>query len=253
VSAPVLSPAQLRHFGEFGWLKLDDLLEVGVDELQTEVDRVAAIDEGGTVLQHFELTDSGRQLARSEDFTPVSPLLFALLRRGAVPDVAGQLMNEPVLLYKEKVNYKAPGGAGFAPHQDKPAYPFVNKVLSAMVAVDDATVENGCLWVVDGRHQDVLAQDDRGCIAAAVVDQLEWHEVALAAGEVLFFDALTPHRSFANDSTLPRRALYPTYNAAAEGDLRDAYYEEKRRQFAESTADDRVRLSLIGDFEGRPA
>ena len=53
--------------------------------------------------------------------------------------------------------------------------------------------------------------------------------------------------------TLARRALYPTYNAASEGDLRDDYYREKLATFAaEAAGDDRVRVSLIGDFQGRP-
>ena len=45
----------------------------------------------------------------------------------------------------------------------------------------------------------------------------------------------------------PRRALYPTYNALAEGDLRAAYYEQKRAELGDGSA-----VSLIGDFQGRP-
>jgi ectoine hydroxylase-related dioxygenase (phytanoyl-CoA dioxygenase family) len=145
------------------------------------------------------------------------------------------------------------GGAGFSPHQDQPAYPFVESVLSVMIAADDATVENGCLYVADGRHDRVLAQDDRGCLAADVVASLAWHPVELRAGATLFFHALTPHRSGPNRSDRDRRALYPTYNGASEGDLRAAYYEAKREAFLAPASEDRVRLSLIGDFEGRPA
>ena len=65
-------------------------------------------------------------------------------------DAASALLGEPAVLYKEKVNYKLPGGAGYAPHQDAPAYPFVAKHVSCLVAIDDAGIDNGCLEVVSG-------------------------------------------------------------------------------------------------------
>ncbi len=223
-----LDAAARRQFDELGWLRCDGLLELSVDALKEAVAAVASWGDEGEWLQHYELTDQGRALARTENFTPFSAPLRSLLCEGAIPQVAGELLGEPAVLYKEKINYKAPGGAGFSPHQDKPAYPFVDRVLSVMVAVDDATIDNGCLFVVDGWHHEVLAQDERGCIHAEVVEGLEWHPVELPAGATLFFHALTPHRSGPNRTAVARRALYPTYNGASEGDLRASYYEEKR-------------------------
>ena len=49
-----------------------------------------------------------------------------------------------------------------------------------------------------------------------------------------------------------RRALYPTYNALREGDLRDAYYREKLDRMARNSVGEHVQVSLIGDFQGRP-
>jgi hypothetical protein len=248
-----LGPSDEEHFGRLGWLLLQGLLDVEVADLQDEVAAVASWEDDGPWLQHYEQTALGRRLARTENFTPYSTLLRGLLCEGSVPGIAGQLLGEDALLYKEKINYKAAGGAGFSPHQDKPAYPFVDQVLSVMIAVDDATVENGCLYVVSGHHHEPLEQDERGCIAATVVEQMDWEPVELEAGATLFFHALTPHRSGPNTSTRDRRALYPTYNGVSEGDLRATYYDEKRRAFEEGDEGDRVRLSLIGDFEGRPA
>ncbi len=253
MGSPRCTDAEVAHFEAAGWLLCDGLLPFAVEDLTTEVDRIAALGDDGDWEHHYELTDAGRRLARTEHFTPVSALLSGLLREGAVPDVAGQLLGEPAVLYKEKINYKCAGGAGFSPHQDQPAYPFVDHVLSVMIAVDDATTENGCLEVVSGAHHEVLAQDDRGCIAASVVATLDWQPVELAAGQALFFHALTPHRSGPNRSTRDRRALYPTYNGRSEGDLRAEYYAERRRALAAADGSERVQLSLIGDFEGRPA
>ena len=254
MTTALLCDEDMAHFHATGWLLLRDLIEVPLSEVQAEVGRLGAASPDVAWIDHYEMTDAGRRLARTEDFTPFSELLRSILREGPLVQVASELLGEPALLYKEKINYKLAGGAGFAPHQDKPAYPFVDQVLSVMVAIDDATIANGCLEVVDGFHGDVLAQDDRGCIDAGVVENLTWTPVEMVAGDCLFFHALAPHRSGPNTSDRDRRALFPTYNGASEGDLRDAYYEAKREIFAASEPEDgRVRLSLIGDFQGRPA
>src|SRR5687768_4383639 len=123
-----------------------------------------------------------------------------------------------------------------------------------MVAVDDSLRDNACLEVVSGMHHELLPTDDAGCIRADVVAALDWVPVEVRAGETLWFHSRTPHRSGPNPGPVPRRALYPTYNALAEGDLRAAYYEQKATELAAAAADDdggRVPVSLIGDFQGR--
>lgn len=75
----------------------------------------------------------------------------------------------------------------------------------------------------------------------------------MEAGDVLFFHSHTPHRSGKNTSQKDRRAIYPTFNAASEGNLRKAYYEEKLRIFRDTEHKAKnVRISIINDFEGRP-
>ena len=60
----------------------------------------------------------------------------------------------------------------------------------------------------------------------------EWEPVPVAGGTTLWFHSRTPHRSGPNTSSVARRALYPTYNARSEGDLRTDYYRQKLAEFA---------------------
>ena len=243
----------VEHFRDHGWVAVDALDDMQVGALGAGSTRLPRFPTGsGGVLQHFEGTDEGPMLCRSENFVPIHDELRVLLCDGALVEVAGALLGEPAVLYKEKVNYKLAGGAGFSPHQDAPAYPMIQVHVSAMVAVDDADEANGGLEVVSGRYGEVLPLDERGCIDGSVADTLEWTPVPVRAGQTLWFHSRTPHRSGPNRSGRPRRALYPTYNAASEGDLRAAYYEAKRAAFAPVPVGDRARVSLIGDFEGRP-
>jgi Phytanoyl-CoA dioxygenase (PhyH) len=245
--------ADVAHFAEHGWLLVPTLDADRVLELQGWVDDIASWpDDGDGWIHHRELTADGPKLCRSENLIPFHAGLRALLTSGALPETAGALLGEPAVLYKEKVNYKLPGGAGYAPHQDARAYRFVDAHVSCMLAIDDALIDNGCLEVVSGMHQVLLPADADGCITSEVVDSLSWSPVEVRAGQTLWFHSRTPHRSGPNQSQTARRALYPTYNAASEGDHRAEYYRDKLAEFATSQPSGRVQVSLIGDFQGRP-
>jgi ectoine hydroxylase-related dioxygenase (phytanoyl-CoA dioxygenase family) len=240
-----------------GWLVVPQAL--GADQL-AELDR--AVDEletwaasDGPGLHHFEQTDAGAVIARSEDFVDHSRALRSLICDGIVVEVLTELFGEDPVLFKEKINYKHPGGGGFAPHQDAPAYRFVDHHISCMVPLDPATEASGCLWVAPGHERGVLATDDRGRIDEATATMLEWRPVPLAPGDLLFFDSYTPHFSDTNRTDRPRRAAYLTYNAASRGDHRARYYADKRAEFARAGGDfdgERVRISISDDFLGRP-
>jgi hypothetical protein len=246
--------AAVSFYREHGWLLLHTLDPEGLEQVRTWVDEITAWPDGeGDWLHYREMTDHGAKLCRTENFVPFHDGMRALLCDGALAGVAGRLLGEPAVLYKEKINYKLAGGAGYAPHQDAPAYPQVRVHVSCLVAVDDVTASKGCLEVVSRRHHDVLPMDERGCIRSDLVSTMTWDLVEVPAGATLWFHSCTPHRSAQNRSGGDRRAIYPTYNARSEGDLRDEYYRRKLAEFAASAGPtDRVRVSLINDFEGRP-
>jgi predicted HD phosphohydrolase len=244
--------AAAEHFRQHGWALVDELTADDTADLRRWVTEVSDWPEGeGDWLHHREQTDHGPRLCRTENFVPFHAGLGNLLRT-RLAATASALLGEPAVLYKEKVNYKLAGGAGYSPHQDAPAYPFIDTHVSCMVAVDDATTENGCLEVVDAMHHDLLPMNERGCIIDELAATMTWTPVPLRAGQTLWFHSRTPHRSGANHSSHDRRALYPTYNAARHGDLRDDYYREKVERFRTMAPGQHVTVSLIGDFEGRP-
>ena len=50
-------------------------------------------------------------------------------------------------------------------------------------------------------------------------------------GDMVLFDAYTPHRSEPNPTNSTRRMYFATYNRASEGDHSDQYYADKRKNF----------------------
>jgi len=251
-----LSDTDVERFRESGWLLTSPFTENEVDRIRRWVTEIQAWDidnESGRWLHYQERTTHGPKLCRTENFTPFHDGMREVLRGGVLCEIASRLLGEQAVLYKEKINYKLAGGAGYAPHQDAPAYRFVDTHVSCMIAIDDADETNGCLEIVEAMHAAILPMDDKGCIAQDVVESMTWTAVPVQAGQVLWFHSRTPHRSGANTSSSDRRAIYPTYNALREGDLREAYYAQKSEEFrARGDSGGSVQVSLIGDFQGIP-
>lgn len=252
-----MNQKQLSDWRQDGFLAVAGLLNADETiELRRWIEEVAAwpaTKEGW--LHHYEQTQSGVRLARSEYLLAFHDGLRKLLTTGIIPETAAQLLGEPVVLYKEKVNYKYPGGGGYAPHQDAPAYSFVKRHITCSIAVDPATLENGCLHFASGQHHNgLLPTKDNGCLPTDVANEFIWQAVPMQPGDALFFSSYAPHKSPTNSTDQPRRSLYLTYNAASEGDLREAYYQDKRRKLASSlpNEDGSNRISTIGHFEGKP-
>ena len=190
----------------------------------------------GQWMKYFEkgAGDDGRQLCRVENFLSFHDGLRSLILGDGVLSILGELMGEPACLFKEKINFKLPGGGGFEAHQDAPAFGGFGQRfhVTFLVAIDPQTRENGCLEFSDPVAMDqVLEQGGGGSIEPSLEGQLAWRPLELAAGDVVFFDSYIPHRSGTNPSAQPRRALYVTYNRRSEGDRRADYYRDKREKF----------------------
>ncbi len=214
----ITRPLDIDSWERDGYLHVPAALgDDELDELRGWVDDVAARKYGDCgLLQHYELGDDGPQIARSENLLDHGGFRD-LIATGPIVDMGAALLGEPIALYKEKINYKLAGGAGFAPHQDAPAYKFVDMHLTCMVAVDAATEENGCLEVVSAMHTEMLRDNGDGVIHPDVAAELDWQTLPMAAGDMLWFHSLAPHRSGPNRSSTTRRALFCTYNAARRG------------------------------------
>ena len=116
---------------------------------------------------------------------------------------------------------KPPGKPGQAWHQDECFIPTRDRSLcAAWIAIDDATLQNGCLWVVPGSHLSgtlyPLREHSRTDEFDASPESYGFDAsnripVELRAGSVLFFNGYLLHRSRKNASGRYRRALVNHY------------------------------------------
>jgi len=211
---------------------------------------VEAWPAGSHVWGHYaEQTERGPAICRTENVSACHPAVAQLVE-GPLQEAAAAGLGEAAVAFKDKVNYKQPGGAGFRPHQDRVAYPGAGRVFSILVAIDECTTESGCLWLAGG-VDDVLPIDDRGVVRDDVASGLSWTPAELAPGDAALIDGLAPHYSEANRGPSPRRVLVASYVPAREGYTREQYYAARAAQMTSATASDgRFRISTLADFEG---
>lgn len=127
-----------------------------------------------------------------------------------------------------------PNGNGFQAHVDYHAYSHIGEIahLTANVAVDEATIANGCLEVVPGSHKSEIEFSNGGRISPSWEESHEWTTVPLKQGDILFFGSHLAHRSKNNTTDRSRTSLYATFYMAKDGHgLRKRYYEHRREVF----------------------
>ena len=172
-----LNPELHRDWKTNGYLKIPRFFAAEeVEDLQAWVSEISDWEPTSDKwMHHYESTPDGARLSRSENFVPYHTDMKATVTSGKVLAVVSELMEESAVLYKEKINYKYPGGGGYAAHQDAPAYEFVNYHITCLISVDSATAKSGCLYFAPGRHQEgFIALDEKGCVAPETASTMEW-------------------------------------------------------------------------------
>jgi len=214
----------LRNF--FGPAEVADLLR-WTTELETAPEA-----PGQHWVYHEDSVTEPKQrvIQRIENFCPYHDGFERLINDGALSRWIGGLMGGPAVLFKDKINFKMPGGPGFKAHQDQQAgwSVYAPIFVTAMVTLDPATLENGCLEMAPGRHKEGLIGEEWKPLDET---GLTLHAVPTAPGDVIFFDSFAPHASKPNFTDAPRRILYLTYNLASLGDHRAQYYADKHASF----------------------
>jgi len=144
-----------------------------------------------------------------------APQLLALVRA---------LIGAPrVKVFRDQMLLKPPGGQDKPTHQDQSYFRVQPRdaLVTAWIALDDATLENGCMRYVPTSHLHGLFEmghdPARPVHHLPKTDHLDLPEEAVCpvpAGSVIFHHGLTLHRSGVNQTSSWRRALIFHYAAS---------------------------------------
>jgi len=235
----MLTPAEVDHFRSEGYIVLErffgrELLEPA----ERTIGELAARAEAGTnmtaVLELEPETVAGQAVPR-RIFNPFHQhhAFRALAADSRLLDAIAELVGPDINLHHSKLNMKPPRvGSPVAWHQDLAYFPHTNDdLVTALVYLDDATEENGCLQVLPRCHDRFFDHFlPEGTFAGMITEQIAdgrcGHPKSLAApaGSVILMHCVLPHSSLPNLSDRPRRTLIYEYRAA---DAYPIYYSER--------------------------
>lgn len=225
-----LTQQQVDFFREQGYLVVDGVFTATeVDAFQRACDAILVQAHGLTAstdrLKMKVFDDSTTVVQQVGDPHEMSGVWLDLVKDTRLLDMVEALLGPNLMVYYSQLMMKAPRQGFTAPwHQDFAFFPHGRaELLACTVALDDATVDNGCIRVIPGSHKLGLINhyDRDGVFTGIVQDQRyfdEHTEVALPAkaGSVIFWHSLTLHASHPNRTEKPRRALVIEYKNPAQ-------------------------------------
>src|ERR1051326_884593 len=158
----------------------------------------------------------------------VSPIIEKHVRHPAVCGALSQITaahlpywDGSVKCMQSMLFVKPPGFQGQAWHQDEIYIPTRDRsLIGAWTAMDDATLQNGCLYVIPGSHRAGYLYPQRNhdhpdefdfAPESHGFDESAEASVEVKAGTVVFFNGYLLHRSFKNRSSDYRRVLVNHY------------------------------------------
>jgi hypothetical protein len=192
--------------------------------------------EFGKEMVYFEdsLLEKGKRvLSRIEKFADSSAALKNFVYDPRMTNRVSELLNDDAVLFKEKINFKLPGGGGFTPHQDiQPGWDeYAPFFLSVLVTIDESTLENGCLELASGHHTRGMIGRKWKPLEGDELKGIEFKPYPMEPGDVAFFDCFVPHQSKPNLTNARRANLYLTFNRLRDGDWREKYFADKRKSY----------------------
>ncbi len=219
-----LTDEQLAFFRQWGYVSgIQVLSEQQVDILRDELADLTAAENANNELWYEyysnESTDPERVLFHALGAWRIAPAFHDLLWHPAFTMAASQLLEGPVRFWHDQLFCKPPRHGGVvAWHQDYSYWTRTQPMahLTCWIALDESTVENGCLRYVPGSHRwDLLPitglAGDMSAIREVLTDE-QWDALeqpvaaTLRPGEATFHHPLMVHGSFENHSDRPRRA-----------------------------------------------
>lgn len=220
----VLAPQQIEQYRRDGYLVFEELFHIAeVEALLSRLEELVLQPvpcPEGIRMQVEPAVQRGEASAASpmERLRKVEGLVeheTAFARLAADPrilDVMHDLIGPDIKLFRDALMMKPPHHGSAKPyHQDSAYWPIdPPDLVSVWMALDDATLENGCMRVIPGSHTGGVLEHKH--LQDYQVDEAGLdisHEVAvpLKSGGCLFFHSLLLHATAPNHSPHPRRSM----------------------------------------------
>lgn len=216
-----ITGTDIEHFRREGYLAVRQVVDA--DRIASAMAGLASVlADPGQAMVEYELWAEDRAddaeridlVRKFMGFTARDGRLAALAGDPELIGVVRRLTGaDEVALFQDMALLKPPGGGREKPwHQDNAyfAYEPGTPIVGVWIALDEATIANGCMHVIPGSHRagPVVHFSRRDWqVCDTDVDRRRITAVPLRPGGALLFDGLLQHGTPANRTASRRRAL----------------------------------------------
>lgn len=222
-----VTPAQIQSYRENGFLALPEFLNATELETWRRVTQ-EAVDQ--RLASKYGLNNQAGELAGNEYYRRVFTQCVRLADTHAgmreliydkrIAELVGTLAGvDGIRVWHDQALFKPPHGNPTSWHLDTPYWSFQSRdALSIWIALDEATVANGCMWYLPGTHK--TATFNNVGIGPNMGDLFDvypaWRNiqpiaVPLPAGGAAIHNGLCAHAAGANMTPGSRRAMTCAY------------------------------------------
>lgn len=211
----LLTEAQRKQYDEQGFVVLERYFTDS--ELSSVRARLDAFDEERHNAMHHQQEGISipDEIVFTHGIANRDATVEAFIRHPKFVALTADILGPNIQLYWDQTVYKRPEGKREFPwHQDN-GYAPTDPVhyLTCWVAMNDATLENGCIWVLPKSHQQGVVPHQRTDIGLqCYFGEDPGIPVPIPAGSVVAFQSTLFHRSGSNQSSGMRKAYVVQYS-----------------------------------------
>ena len=207
----------------FGYEKVESFMSSEqIDDVQQHINYlVSEEDKKDYVWKYFE--KDKKTLSRIEYFVNHNKSLRGLSLDAKLLSLVQEKLRDIPVLFKDKINFKYPGGEGFLPHQDIAASwgNYCNRHVSVAIPLCDTNEENGCIFF--GKKTNHMLTEN----FQDLNENIHLEACPTNAGDIILFDSYVPHASYGNNSNLSRTIVFFTYTPSECGNFYEEYHSDK--------------------------
>jgi len=201
---------------------------------------------------YFENIKKKKILRRIERVSDYSKKINKIINFKKTYDLIKKLENSRFSLFKDKLNFKYPGGSGFSPHIDghflwrnknnnfKKGWKIYSKnFLSIVTPLERTDKNNGCIYISKKNNTFNLGNNFDQILKKIVLHtpnikkkyltKFKFYPIIMSEGDICIFNWKCAHMSKKNTSKKSRMIFYTTYckYSKKNKNIRNKYYIDK--------------------------